>query len=347
MIGGFDALLRLDDRRSRSISAENPDGAPGGGGRATEGTGSSPSRDLGAGWKVAPAIRIEAGATATLADIDGPGVIRHIWMTCDRKRWHELVLRCTWDDESSPSVEVPLGDFFANATRETAIVNSEPIAVLVGGGMNSYWPMPFRGRARITLENRGDVVHQFFFQIDYSLEDVSAETPYFHAQWRRSVGVPNAIHTIVDGIEGDGHYVGTAFDWQTRFDGWWGEGELKFFLDGDTDYPTICGTGVEDYVGGAWCFEPSPGAGYATYSSAYLGFHQALDHRFAMYRWHLPDPIRFHESLAITVQSLGWGADNRYAQLVDDTISTVALWYQREPHASFPALTNLEPVDGA
>lgn len=335
---GLDSLLSLNARRSRSISAENPDGAVGGGGRAVDGTGAKAAELLGPGWKVAPAIRIEAGAAATLAQIEGPGVIRHIWMTCDRSRWSSLVLRAFWDDEDDPSIEVPLGDFFANASPETALVLSEPIAVLVGGGMNSYWPMPFREGARITIENRGDVVHQFFFQIDYSLEEVHPSAPYFHAQWRRSETMPGAVHTILDGVRGDGHYVGTIFDWTTTFDGWWGEGEVRFFLDGDSGHPTICGTGVEDYVGGAWCFEMTPGGGYQTYTSQYLGFHQALDRRFAMYRWHIPDPIRFHSSLKVDVQALAWGHDDHYRQLLDDTVATVALWYQREPHARFPPL---------
>ncbi|GAB2831899.1 glycoside hydrolase family 172 protein [Microbacterium insulae] len=335
---GLESLTTLGARQSRSISAENPDGSRGGGGRAVDGTGAQAAERLGRGWKVAPAVRIDAGATAVLADIAGPAIIRHIWMTCDRSRWNTLILRAEWDGEGSPSIEVPLGDFFANGSPETALVTSEPIAVLVGGGMNSYWPMPFRERARITIENRGDTVHQFFFQIDYTLEDVPAATPYLHAQWRRSETIPGAIHTILDGVEGEGHYVGTVFDWTTAFDGWWGEGEVRFFLDGDGEYPTVCGTGVEDYVGGAWCFEMTPGAGYQTYSSAYLGFHQALDRRFAMYRWHIPDPIRFHSSLKVDVQALGWGHDDRYIQLVDDTLATVALWYQREPHAPFPVL---------
>ena len=337
------AALRVSE--TRSISAENPTGAKGGGARATDGLGARASRELGLGWKVSPAFSLNAGQTLTLAEIEGPGVINHIWMTCAPETWRSVVLRMYWDDEDTPSVEVPLGDFFANGWCERSIVNSLPIAVMSGGGMNSYWPMPFRRAARVTVENRGEDIYQFFFQIDYALESVPEETAYFHAQWRRSNPVRDGVHTILDGVTGHGHYVGTYLAWQTNNNGWWGEGEVKFFIDGDDEFPTICGTGTEDYVGGAWSFEQVPGEGYLPFTSPYLGFHQVTgvndfarsNQRFGMYRWHITDPIRFSSDLRVDVQVLGWRSGGRYLVLQDD-VASVAVWYQTEPHGAFPDL---------
>jgi Protein of unknown function (DUF2961) len=337
------ALLKASE--SRSISAENPTGAKGGGGRARSGLGAAASRELGVGWKVSPAFALGAGETIPLASIEGPGVIRHIWMTCAPETWRSVILRISWDGEDSPSVEVPLGDFFANGWCERTIVNSLPISAMSGGGLNSYWAMPFRSSALITVENRGSDIPQFFFQVDYSLEAVDPHAAYFHAQWRRSNPVEDGLHTILDGVSGPGHYVGTYLAWQTNNNGWWGEGEVKFFIDGDGEFPTICGTGTEDYVGGAWSFEQVPGQGYLTFTSPYLGFHQVSgvdgfgrsNQRFGMYRWHVPDPVRFTKDLRVHVQALGWRSDGRYLVLKDD-IASVATWYQSEPHVPFPPL---------
>lgn len=338
-------LVLLSSAKSRSISAENPTGEKGGGSRSTDGISAFAAVDLGIGWKVSPAIRLGHGETATLAKIAGPGMIRHIWITCDPSSWRSVILRMRWDDEAEPSVEVPLGDFFANGWCQRSIVNSHPIAAMTGGGLNSYWPMPFRGAAEITVENRGKDIEQFFFQVDYSLEPIDERAAYFHAQWRRSNPVEGGLHTILDGVTGEGHYVGTYLAWQTNNNGWWGEGEVKFYLDGDREFPTITGTGTEDYFGGAWAFEQVPGEGYLPFTSLYLGFHQVTgvnqfersNQRFGMYRWHVPDPIRFTEDLRVEVQALGWRSGPRYLQLKDD-VASLAVWYQREPHAPFPSL---------
>jgi hypothetical protein len=343
-------LARLSNAESRSVSAENPTGAKGGGGRATEGTGAVAARDLGQGWKVSPSIDIAGRSTVTLADIAGPGAIQHLWITVDPKAWRQLVLRCSWDDEPTPSVEVPLGDFFCCGWCTRVNVNSLPVAVNPAGGFNAYWEMPFRKRARLSIENTGhDAVRHFFYQVDYALTEVSADRAYFHAQWRRSNPVPfGEVHTLLDGVEGEGHYVGTYLAWGVNNAGWWGEGEIKFYLDGDEDWPTICGTGTEDYFGGAWCFEFPPGR-YGTYSTPFLGLPQVItpdglyrsQQRFGMYRWHVLDPIRFKRDLRVTIQALGWRAAQegkpRYLPLQDDIAST-AFWYQAEPHAPFPAL---------
>ena len=323
--------------RSRSVSPENPTGGKGAGGGATEGTGAHAARDLGRGWKVSPSIEIGAGSTVSLADIEGPGVIRHVWITAHRDHWRTLIVRMSWDDADVPAVAVPLGDFFCQGWGEFAQVSSVPVAVNPHGGFNSYWEMPYRRRAHLTLENLGSGTAVVYYQIDYELTDVPASAGYLHAAWRRSNPLAYMqTHTILDGVSGSGHYAGTYLAWGVHSSGWWGEGEVKFYLDGDEDLPTICGTGTEDYFGGAWNFDV-PGQGYTPYTTPYLGLPQVLrpdglyrsQQRFGMYRWHLPDPIRFSQDLRVTIQALGWRSGGRYLPLRDD-IASVAWWYQLE-----------------
>lgn len=338
-------LSRLSNAKTRSISAENFTGEKGKGGMATEGTGAAASRDLGVGWKVSPSVEIMPGETFTMGDIQGPGAIQHIWLTCHPSVWRNLIIRMYWDDEQDPSVEVPVGDLFCNGWGERSDVNSIPVAVNPAGGMNSYWQMPFRKQARLTMENRAPEKAVLYYQIDYTLTDIPEDEAYFHAQWRRTNPVPyKDVYTIVDGVKGQGHYVGTYLAWQVNNSGWWGEGEIKFYMDGDQDYPTICGTGTEDYFGGAWNWE-QPNGTYRTYSTPYLGMHQVLkpdglyrsQQRFGMYRWHVMDPIRFQSDLRVTIQDLGWRSGGRYLPQQSDIAST-AFWYQAEPHAPFPEL---------
>ena len=341
---GLGNLSRLSKAKTRSISAENYKGEKGSGGKGLKGISASCARDLGEGWKLSPAVRIPAGESFTVAEIAGPGAIQHMWFTCPPEHWRSLIFRIYWDNESAPSVEVPLGDFFCNGWCERSIVNSIPIAVLTAGGFNSYWEMPFCKNAEITVENIGEVdLPELFYQVTYTLTDVSKDCAYFHASWRRSNPLAyKDVHTIVDGVKGHGHFVGTYLAWQSNNNGWWGEGEVKFYMDGDKEYPTICGTGTEDYFGGAWGFVAPDGKNYGAYSSAYLGFHQIItgdtlfngNTRFGMYRWHVMDPIRFEEDLRVTVQALGWRSGGRYLPLQDD-IASVAYWYQAEPHVSF------------
>ena len=332
----LDSLPLRSRAQTRSVSPENPTGAKGGGGRAVEGLGGPAGRELGQGWKVSPYIAVPAGGIATIADLEGPGVIRHIWLTLFPSHWRTTILRFHWDGAEAPSVEVPLGDFFCQGFGEHCDVQSIPIAVNPRGGLNSYWPMPFRRRATVTVENRGDEeLPALFYEVTYSLEAVPAEAGYLHSQWRRSAPVAfKEPHVVLDRATGPGHYVGTYLAWGARAEGWWGEGEVKFHVDGD-EWPTICGTGTEDYVGGAWGFE-GPDGGYATYTGPYLGFPQALAPdgeyrgRFGLYRWHIPDPIRFEQDLRVTVQALGFrtreDGSPRYVPLEDDVAST-ALWY--------------------
>jgi hypothetical protein len=351
------SLARLSNARTRSMSAENPTGAKGGGGLATEGTGAAAARELGPGWKVSPCIDLAGASTVTLADITGPGAILHMWLTVHPRYWRQVVLRCYWDGEAAPSVEVPLGDFFCNGWGVRCNVTSLPIAVNPAGGFNSYWEMPFRRHALLTLQNLSpDPVPGFFYQIDYTLTDVPADRAYLHAQWRRSNPLPyQHVHTILDAVQGHGHYVGTYLAWGANSNGWWGEGEIKFYLDGDGQGATICGTGTEDYFGGAWAFEHPEGV-YGVYTTPFLGMPQVItpdgffrsQQRFGLYRWHVQDPIRFQADLRVTIQALGWraslGGQQRYLPLQDDIAST-ALWYQTEPHAPFPAFPDLNGLE--
>ncbi len=339
-------LSLLSNALTRSISPENFTGAAGKGGMATEGTGSPYARELGQGWKISPSISIPAHTTATIAEIGGSGAIQHIWLTVAPEFWRKLILRFHWDGEATPSVEVPVGDFFCNGWGVRSNVSSLAIAVNPAGGFNSYWEMPFRKGARITVENIGDKdTSGFYYQITYALTDVPDDAAYFHAQWRRSNPLPYMQdHVLLDGVRGQGHYVGTYIAWGVNNNGWWGEGEIKFFMDSDQQFPTICGTGTEDYFGGAWDFEQPKGE-YCVFSSPYSGLPQVItpdglyrsQQRFGMYRWHITDPIRFRESLRVTIQALGWRSDLRYLPLQDDIAST-AFWYQTEPHAPFPSL---------
>lgn len=337
-------LFRLSNAQSRSISPENFTGEPGKGGMATKGTGEGPSRELGQGWKVSPSVPIEPGQTFTLADIQGPGAIQHIWMT-PTGNWRYSILRFYWDDETTPSVEVPVGDFFGMGWGEFAQLSSLAVTVNPGSAFNCYWTMPFRKRCRITMQNIAAEKMILYYQVDYTLTDVPADAAYFHAQFRRNNPTKGSLFTMIDDVKGQGHYVGTYMAWGVNNNGWWGEGEIKFFLDGDKQYPTINGTGTEDYFCGSYNFENRKTRQYQEFNTPYAGMHQVMrpdgmyqsQQRFGLYRWHIVDPIRFKQNLKITIQDLGWRSEGRYLPQQSD-ISSVVFWYQAEPHNPFPKL---------
>ncbi|GAA1730056.1 glycoside hydrolase family 172 protein [Brachybacterium phenoliresistens] len=346
------SLARLRRTVTRSISPENPDGAPGGGGRATEGTGAHSARDLGRGWKVSPSVDVAAGETLTLGGIDGAGVITHLWITTHTDHWRTLVLRAYWDGAEEPAIEVPYGDFFCQGWGVFSQVSSQMIAVNPHGGFNSYWPMPFRTGARLTLENVSEQPARVYFQITVEQGGDHSRDGCLHAQWRRSNPLEDRTpHVIVDGVQGHGQYVGTYLAWGANSPGWWGEGEVKFYLDDDEEFPTICGTGTEDYFGGAWNFDV-PGAGYTPYTTPYLGMPQVIrpdglyasQQRFGMYRWHVADPIRFASALRVDVQALGWRSGGRYLPLRDDIAST-ALFYLDAPVAARPPAPTADAME--
>jgi hypothetical protein len=220
-----------------------------------------------------------------------------------------------------------------------------------GSAFNSYWLMPFRKKARITIENINTEKMTVYYQIDYTLTDVPDDAGYFHAQFRRTNPVKyKEVYTLVDNVKGNGHYVGTYLAWGVNNNGWWGEGEIKFFLDGDKEFPTINGTGTEDYFCGSYNFDR--GGKYTEFCTPYSGLHQVIrpdgtyksQQRFGLYRWHITDPIRFEKDLRITIQDLGWRAGGRYLPQMSD-ISSVTYWYQSEPHNTFPKLPGKDELE--
>ena len=344
-------LYRLSDAKTRSISPENFSGEKGRGGMAdpadkdkpNTANASNAARDLGKGWKVNPYVRIKAGETFTMAEIDGPGAIQHIWMT-PTGNWRFSILRIYWDDETEPSVECPVGDFFGMGWNVYSPLVSSAICVNPGSAFNSYWVMPFRKKCRITMENINDTDQMtLYYQIDYTLTDVPADAAYLHAQFRRQNTNETSDYTIIDGIKGKGHYVGVYMAWGVNNNGWWGEGEIKFFMDGDKEFPTICGTGTEDYFCGSYNFDRE--GKYTEFCTPYSGLHQVIrpdgtyksQQRFGLYRWHILDPVRFEKDLKVTIQDLGWRQGGRYLPQKSDIAST-CFWYQSEPHAKFPKL---------
>jgi hypothetical protein len=319
---------------SRAITAENPKGEPGQGGQAAHDA-------LGPSRKGSPCLHgIENGATATLMDVDGCGVIRHIWITVserDPAGMRNMILRMYWDNSPTPSVEVPMGDFFGTAHGRTVNLASAYVSSPLGKGFNSWFAMPFHKHARITVQNDlpdGRKIGQFFFQIDYELRDsLPANTGLFHAQFRRqNPTVLKQDYVVLDGVEGPGMYFGTVIGVRALGPDWWGEGEMKFYIDGDKQYPTICGTGSEDYFLAAY--------GMYEFQTPYHGCTMNLKNDFfkevivSMYRWHAPDPIYFNKSIKATIQQIGWSKNGLFERS-DDWCST-AFWYQQKPIAQMP-----------
>jgi hypothetical protein len=348
-------LSRLSRAQTRSISPENFTGEKGKAGMSTDGPARGAARDLGQGWKVSPFVVIKKKATFTLAEITGPGAIQQIWMT-PTGVWRWSILRFYWDDETEPSIECPVGDFFACGWGKYAPLSSLPVCVNPGSAFNCYWQMPFRKKARITLENINDADMTLYYQINYTLTEIPPDAAYFHAQFRRTNPLPyKDVFTILDGVQGWGRYVGTYLAWGVHSTGWWGEGEIKFFMDGDKEFPTICGTGTEDYFCGSYNFDtkgPDGKGHYTEFTTPYSGLVQVIrpdglydsQQRFGLYRWHIVDPVRFEKDLKVTIQALGWRSGGRYLPLQDD-ISSVAYWYQKEPHAKFPKLPDKDGLE--
>lgn len=351
-------LSRLSNAKTYSISPENYSGEKGKGAMAdpvkdkdkeNQANAWRAARDLGKSWKVNPFMVIKSKQTVTIAEINGSGAIQQIWMT-PTGNWRFSIIRMYWDDEKEPSVECPIGDFFASAYNSYAQLSSLAICVNPGRAFNCYWKMPFRKKAKITIENIDDENLTLYYQINYTLTEVPEDEAYFHAQFRRSNPTQNSLHTLVDGIKGKGQYVGTYLAWRVNDNNWWGEGEIKFYMDGDKEYPTICGTGTEDYFCGSYNFDV--GGKYQEFSTPYSGMHQVIRPdglykavtSFGLYRWHIMDPIRFDKNLKVTIQDLGWRSGGRYNAQKSD-ISSVSFWYQTEPHAAFPALPSKDELE--
>jgi len=303
--------------------------------------------------------KIEPGNTITLLDAAGPGIITHVWITiASSEKYHlkKLVLRMYWDEEVSPSVETPIGDFFGLGLGDYFQFESTPLAVASDKALNSFFPMPFHKRARITVTNEGSAdVDAFYFNIDYQAlpHDLPAETMYFHAQYRQSAPArgwttqwaSNGDPAVngkknLDGennyvwmeATGRGHFAGVTMSVLQNQDGWWGEGDDMFFVDGEKQ-PSINGTGSEDYFLGAWDFGDHSFS-YALFGAPVKGAEFAGS-RSSVYRFHLDSPIPFTKSLRATIEH--GNANHR-----SDNFFSVAYWYQNEPHAPFPALPTVE-----
>ena len=375
----FSGITKLTKGQTRLFSAENVYGEKGKGGMAGIGdvaqaevekigqvwdkrNGAYAARDLGQKWKVRPCITLPAGSTTTIMDTEGPGRITHIWITVDQKRYRDIIIRMYWDGEDQASVESPLGDFFCCGFSKALQISAIPINVNATGGLNCYFPMPFRKHAKITVENRAtEDQGGFFYAISMDADEVEADEAYFHAKFRRTNPLQyKDDYLVIDGIKGRGHYVGTQLCWQQNSSGWWGEGEFKAFIDGDEEFPTYCGTGTEDYFGGAWCYWNNFSAPFLGYQDmmiarAYTGEqdhdgnkevrnYNSVGNRHSMYRFHIMDPIRFHQDLKIYIQAIGWRSEGRYLPLCDD-IASVAYWYQSEPHAKFEPLGGRDELE--
>ena len=338
--------------RSFSVSPENLTGEKGKGGMAEEGSASAAARELGQGWKVNPYLEIEPGENLVLADIRGQGAIKHFWITESSKAGRQMILRIFFDDHANPAVEVPLSDFFANADiKEYRQLTSLPICVNPRRALNCYFEMPYFKSFRFELENQGPEAYRVYYQIDCEEKEISPDSLYFHAQFRRVNPLPYMRnYTILDNIRGKGHYVGTYLHWGVKSNGWWGEGEIKFYIDGDTDFPSICGTGTEDYFCGSYNFDVD--RKYVEFCTPYAGLskvrHTDETYRaqryFNMYRWHITDPIYFEKDLRVTIQALGWRSEGRYLPLQDD-ISSVAYWYSDTLDDEYPPLPDANGLE--
>jgi hypothetical protein len=316
--------------QSRSISFENPTGAPGEGGKAAS--------HLGPGRKGAPARSIPPGEEVQLCDIEGPGTIRHIWLTTDRdpKTQRACVLRAWWDGQEHPSIECPIGDFFGFAHGKIMPYHSAVHSVGSTGGRNIWIPMPFTKRAKFTFRNDGDKAVPLYYQITYTLGDKHPEdVGRLHVLFRREN--PTTLKKdfeLLPRRNQKGRFLGTVIGVRNLHpDRWWGEGEIKIYMDGDEDWPTICGTGSEDYVGLAWGIQQTP--------FFYNGCSLAEKEFVSMYRWHIMDPIVWQQYARITIQQIAWVKNKGLVETEDDWCCAT-FWYEPVPSEPLPPFPTVE-----
>ena len=301
------------------------------------------------------AVPVEAGKSATMLEVTGAGVVTHIWVTInsqDPMHLKNLVLRAWWDGEATPSVEVPIGDFFGLGLGEYYVYQSALLAVAPIKALNAYFQMPFSTSARITVTNEGTVkTDSFYFAVDYvTIAALPAGVGRFHAQyrqaapckgwtddWKKQYEPPVGDKKNLNGegnyvffeATGKGHFVGVTHSVEQNQDQWFGEGDDMIFIDGDT-LPTINGTGTEDYYNGAWDFGLQA-FGYQHNGAPYIVDPERLGGRYCLYRWHIESPITFEKSIKVTIE-------HGHANHRSDNFYSTAYWYQTEPHAAFPAL---------
>jgi len=312
---------------SRSISFENPTGEPGEGGKEAS--------QLGPGRKGKPMIMFAAGTTVTLCDIAGPGTIRHIWMTTQNKpvNLRNLILRAWWDGQEHPSIECPVGDLMGTAHGKVVPYGSAVHALGTNAGMNIFLPMPFTRRAKITLSNEGPAKVPLYYQIDYTLGDAHpADVGRLHVLFRREN--PTTLKQDFELLPhrvGKGRFIGCILGIRNLHNRWWGEGEIKFYMDGDTTHPTLCGTGSEDYVCLSYGVQETPFLYNGCSYSQKVGDLEFV----SAYRWHLPDPIYWKKECRVTIQQIAW--DKGLTETSDDW-SAATFWYEPVPSAPLPPM---------
>jgi hypothetical protein len=313
---------------SRSISFENPSGSPGEGGKAAS--------HLGPGRKGSPMRQIEPGETVPLCDIEGPGTIRHIWMTTDRSPvvQRACVIRAYWEGQEHPSIECPIGDLFGFAHGRITSYHSAVHSVGPTGGRNLWLPMPFAKRVRMTFTNEGNKSVPLFYQIHYTLADKHPQdVGRLHVLFRReNPTTEKQDFELLPLRKQKGRFMGSVIGIRNLHpDQWWGEGEVKVYMDGDTEFPTICGTGSEDYVGLAWGIQLAP--------FLYNGCSLNEKNFVSMYRWHLPDPLAWQKEARITIQQIAW--KQGLAETQDDW-SCATFWYEPVPSDRLPELPGVQ-----
>lgn len=332
---------------SRSITHENRSGAPGAGGAAA-----SP---LGPGRKGSPALMIPPRESFELADIAGPGVLRHLWVATYNVAdvFRGVTVRIYWDGQAEPSVEAPLGDFFGFAHGKLVPYGSAVHSIGEKGALNLWLPMPFHRRARLTITNELPIPLLFFYQLDYTLGDaVEPDGARLHALFRREAPTrAGRDFELLPERRGRGRFLGSIIGVRPRGPHWWGEGEFKAWIDGDERLPTIVGTGAEDYVGLGWCVQPTP---YAWHGASLVEKSPlpATAGPVSMYRWHLPDPLYWHESIRASIQQIGVEitpatAPRSFPQYLDclrereDDWSCCSFWYEPLGGLPLPAYPGL------
>lgn len=331
-------VTRYQNIESRSASFENPRGERGKGGSATSYLG--PTRK-GAAWK-----GVAAGETVVLAEVDGPGMIRHIWMTLDLNFTilRGCVIRAYWDGADKPAVECPVGDFFGIAHGRTNHFCNALQAMQEGSGLNCYFQMPFAKGARLTFTNETNQhLGSLYYSVDYTIGDaVDSDTLYFHSCFQReNPTTMKRDFVILPQRHGRGRFLGCVIGVRTMSPQWWGEGEFKVYLDGDTDLPTICGTGTEDYLGSAW----GVGEHFALYAGCpYIAMDPGnrWQQLISFYRFHVADPIFFSQDIRVDMQQIGGGfIPEGRIDLYErsDDWSAASFWYQNagEPLPPMPS----------
>jgi hypothetical protein len=286
------------DAQSRLSSFENPNGIKGSGGKTNK-----TAKGNAFEW-------MQPGETKTLLDIQGEGMVQRIWLTIDKNpvKLRSLRLQMFWDGENKPAVDVPMGDFFVYNLGQGVAFQSALFSSAEGRSFNCYIPMPFKKAAKILLLNEGKEVVKLYYDVDFVMQKLSPDALYFHAYWtRKMTGKLGDDFELLPKITGKGRFLGMSVGLNTDSSyqkSWWGEGEVKMYMDGDTQYPTIVGTGAEDYIGSAW--------GLGTFTNIYQGCTIASDstRQFNFYRWHVPDAIYFNKDIRVTIQQIGgWGKD--------------------------------------